>query len=78
MPRTHTFTLGSGCYVCRSCGRKTRDDGNGDSVNTRTCTDCYELAGIENTISDEGETTELTALAEYYKSQILKKGGVLK
>ena len=52
MKRTTTFTRGSGVYECRCCGRRTRDDGNGDSVHVRLCTDCFDLAGIENMITD--------------------------
>lgn len=52
MMRTTTFTKGSGVYECRVCHRRTRDDGHGDSVNVRLCTQCYALAGIENMISD--------------------------
>lgn len=52
MKRTTTFTKGSGCYKCGCCGRKTRDDGNGDSVNVLLCTECFEIGGIENSITD--------------------------
>jgi hypothetical protein len=75
MARTHTFTVGSGCYVCRSCGRKTRDDGNGDSVGSKLCTECYDFAGIENTISDDGATPELIAELAELNKRIIAKGG---
>lgn len=54
MNRTTTFSKGSACYSCRTCSRMTRDDGCGDSVGCGLCTQCYELAGYENTISDNG------------------------
>ena len=73
--KTTTFTKGSGCYVCNSCRRKTRDDGNGDSVGCGLCTECYELAGLENTISDEGATDELLAQVTELKLKIRAKGG---
>ena len=50
--KTHTFTKGSGCYRCVACGKLTRDDGNGDSVNSRVCTACFEEGGLENLHSD--------------------------
>lgn len=77
MKRTTVFTKGSGAYTCRCCGRKTRDDGNGDSVNVLSCTQCYELAGIENQISDEGATPELLAECAALRVEIVKHGGVL-
>ena len=77
MKRTTTFTRGSGVYKCRCCGRATRDDGNGDSVNVGSCTQCYELAGIENEISDCGATPERLAEVEALKQLIRSKGGVI-
>ena len=73
--RTTTFTIGSGCYVCKSCGRKTRDDGNGDSVSCGLCTQCFEQGGIENSMSDNGETPELLAEWETLNKEIESKGG---
>jgi hypothetical protein len=45
MKRTTTFTRGSGAYRCASCKRLTRDDGHGDSVGVKLCTQCYALEG---------------------------------
>ena len=53
--RTTTFTKGSGVYKCECCGRATRDDGNGDSVNLKLCTQCFELGGINNAVNDGGD-----------------------
>lgn len=58
MTRTTTFTKGSGLYKCRCCGRKTRDDGNGDSVHVQLCTECFDLGGIENGLSDTGKISQ--------------------
>lgn len=52
MKRTTTFTKGSGCYACCICGRATRDDGHGDSVHNRQCSQCFTLAGLENQFMD--------------------------
>ena len=75
MARTNTFTKGSGCYKCRHCGRLTRDDGNGDSVNCGLCTECFEISGIENENSDYGETPERLAEIESLKKIVISKGG---
>ncbi len=56
--KTTTFTKGSGAYACRSCERNTRDDGNGDSVGTGLCTQCFDLAGIQNAMQDGEALTE--------------------
>lgn len=47
-----TFQRGSAVYKCNSCGRSTRN--TGDEGNSRLCYECYELAGIDNEISDNG------------------------
>lgn len=45
------FQRGSGTYACRSCGHQTRD--TGDNGQCKLCPICYELAGIDNYLSDE-------------------------
>jgi hypothetical protein len=42
-----------GTYKCRSCNRRTRPHG-GDlsAVYIQLCEECYELAGLENSILD--------------------------
>lgn len=47
-----SFYRGSSTLKCRVCERATRDTGNGD-----ICEQCFELAGMENEISD-GHATE--------------------
>ena len=42
------FQRGSGCYVCVSCGKKTRSTGRGDNEYVGLCAKCYDEAGIEN------------------------------
>jgi hypothetical protein len=75
MARSTTFTKGSGCYDCRICGRATRDDGNGDAVHIQACTQCFELGGIENDISDNGATPDLIEAAKSLFDSIKLKGG---
>ncbi len=50
--RNKHFRRGQGAYTCQSCGKLTRDtEGEGGC---RLCLDCFNLAGIENSISDNG------------------------
>ena len=56
--RTTTSTKGSGVYKCGCCGRSTRDDGNGDSVNLKLCTQCFGLGGINNAVSDGDDAAQ--------------------
>jgi hypothetical protein len=46
------FQRGGSVYQCNVCGRRTRNTGDEGSVNL--CFECYELAGIENEVSDNG------------------------
>ena len=49
---TNRFTKGSGCYICNSCGLKTRS--TGDNGQCHLCENCYDLAGFDNRVSDDG------------------------
>lgn len=67
MPRnrvSNRFTRGSACYACRCCKRQTRDTGRGDNEGVRLCVDCFEIAGMENGLSDSG----LEYFNEQYKA----------
>jgi hypothetical protein len=46
-----TFQRGSAVFTCNVCERKTRYTGV-QSFGNQICPPCYELAGIENEISD--------------------------
>lgn len=75
MSATNRFARGSGMYVCDCCGRKTRSTGCGDNENAGLCAECYDLAGIENAISDGGhDENDLVVGAQLYKA-IIEKGG---
>ena len=52
--RINGFTYGSGCFVCKFCGKNTRD--TGDNGDCGLCPECYDLAGLENSYQD-GEAT---------------------
>lgn len=79
MTKKSTFKRGSGCYTCRSCGRQTRATGRGDNEYTRTCAECYDLAGIENYFQDNGtdgeDAASYIAEARALVSAIKAKGG---
>lgn len=64
------FQRGSGCYTCQACGRKTRATGRNENEHVGLCAPCYDLAGIENDISDHGETPALLAEAARLRSLI--------
>ena len=46
--------MGSGVYVCRTCGKRTRETGDYESE-VGLCADCNALSGNENTLNDLGE-----------------------
>lgn len=49
------FVKGGGnVYTCRCCKRQTRPTGTGDNDGVRLCVECYDLAGEENHLSDNG------------------------
>jgi len=50
------FKRGSGVYTCRVCSHVTRNTG-GDGANVQACDICFDLAGEENHISDNGGGT---------------------
>lgn len=41
-------------YTCRCCKRSTRPTGTGDNDGVQLCVECYDLAGEENHLSDNG------------------------
>lgn len=74
--RSH-FHRGSAVYNCGTCGRGTRATGV-QAVGSELCPQCWDIAGIDNQINDdgrsgpnEGEASEVSALLK----QIVSKGG---
>jgi hypothetical protein len=50
------FAAGSAkVYECRCCRRFTRPTGTGDNDGVQLCVECFDLAGEENSLSDNGE-----------------------
>lgn len=55
MRKANGFVKGQSTYSCRCCKRLTRQTGRGDNDMVNLCAPCYDLAGEENHISDNGE-----------------------
>lgn len=49
-------------FVCHVCERRTRDTGQGVD---HLCEDCYEIAGIDNSINDNGFRPGAPEFEEY-------------
>jgi hypothetical protein len=75
MQNHNRFQRGSGVFACDICGRRTRN--TGQPHDSRLCEECYELAGWENCLSDEGPETFLSyrKTVEGYLDDCLAKGG---
>lgn len=74
--RKNTFTkIAGSTYKCDCCGRGTRNTGV-QSFSSMTCPQCFELAGLENEVSDGYQTTEEVRLqVEDLVAQVEAKGG---
>lgn len=72
MSAARTFQKGSGCFICSSCGNRTRV--TTQDVDT-VCEDCYELAGLENGVADGHPFTDYAAEARERYNRIVSKGG---
>lgn len=76
MRNSSKFGRGTGVYACAACTRKTRQTG-GDNDSLKLCVECYEMAGLENEMSDNGETPETLAKFVALKARCIAKGGKL-
>lgn len=66
------FAKGQSTFTCRCCKRLTRDTGGEGGV--ELCAQCYELAGLENELSDYGVSKDLVQSAVVYFEQLMEKG----
>jgi len=71
--RNARFQRGSGVYVCRCCGHNTRDTG-GDGSGVQLCDICFELAGEQNHLSDNGELYSVIGAGQLV-AQLDKRNG---
>ena len=61
--KRNTFKVGSGCYECCCCGKRTRDtSGEGD---LRLCKRCEITGDIENAYSDHKSLFNGSEMIEY-------------
>jgi hypothetical protein len=76
MKKQNTFSRAAGStYICETCGRRTRNTG-AQSIGSKTCPQCWELAGLENEISDGYQTLdELRGQIDGLLAEIRAKGG---
>jgi hypothetical protein len=72
MKTGNRFERGSGVYKCGSCGRGTRSTGHGDNEHLRLCVQCFELAGMDNELTDTG-TVNVGAVQSYF-AELAEKG----
>lgn len=73
--RNSHFQRGSAVFTCRSCGRKARD--TGDNGQLTLCTECFELSGYTNSLSDRGslDVADLRTIQGYLDALIDHVGG---
>ena len=70
---SNRFVRGVGTYICSSCNRRTRPHGGDPSaIHIRLCEECYELAGIEISISVGHAPSRETC--EYYIERLESRG----
>lgn len=74
MANAARFTRGSSTYNCGICGRLTRQSHQGDN---HLCMQCYDIAGIDNQINDDGRAPTMAERQELDQllAQIVAKGG---
>jgi hypothetical protein len=70
------FQAGTGSvYTCECCGRKTRNTRR-QSMDSKTCPQCWDLAGIDNEESDGWLThDEAEAKRAPLRAEIIALGG---
>lgn len=75
MRAMNRFAKGSGCFVCRSCRRRTRE--THDNASLELCPDCVALTEQENRIPDCGSAPDAEAEVARLRAKIVAKGGRL-
>lgn len=71
MTKFNKFLRGETTYTCQTCKKLTRNVGEG--AEARLCIDCWNLAGIENYISDEGEAGMLVNYGDEVRGILAKR-----
>ena len=62
MSKIKKFRRGETTYTCECCKKLTRNTGSGEA-SCHLCVDCFDLGGIENSISDNGVEETLPTFA---------------
>lgn len=80
MTSHNRFARGTGCFTCESCGRRTRQTPVTAGSDWPVCEDCFELAGYQNGISDNGpvDAADYIVYARNHARTLYAKGGALK
>jgi hypothetical protein len=68
------FRPGETTYVCDCCGRRTRYTGV-QAVSSRTCPQCWDLAGLENSVMDGTDPVEVTEERDRLVAEAVARGG---
>ncbi|QIG69493.1 hypothetical protein EVC17_010 [Rhizobium phage RHph_Y1_1] len=66
MAKFNKFRKGASTFVCECCGHHTRE--TGQALGAKICYACFELAGLENMLSDDGEEQFAKVGADEVKS----------
>jgi hypothetical protein len=67
------FERDKGVFACETCGRKTRGS---TGSNVRTCSECYEVAGMENECQDgQAEWSDAKQRALPLLADCVRNGG---
>lgn len=75
MIAANKFIRGAGgVFKCDVCTRSTRFTGE-QSRDSRLCPQCWELAGLENSVLDGEPVDNVRAYAEELAAEIRAKGG---
>ncbi len=72
--RRNRFTRSEPLFNCNVCERKTR---NPDHSGTYLCVECYDIAGLDNHVNDNGYelTPEIIAERDALFNDAISKGG---
>jgi hypothetical protein len=74
MKRNSLFQRGSGVFKCDGCGRMTRHTGV-QSTGSQSCPQCYELAGLQNSLWDGEPIKSLAEERDRLLDAAVKAGG---
>ena len=72
--RSH-FQRGRSTFTCKICQRRTRD--TGQSEDSGLCFECWELAGYDNHVNDNGPAAmaEVQSTVEALLATAVERGG---